>query len=241
ERHSQILEEHARAIKELSERQERHSQILEEHARAIKELSERQERHSQILEELVRGQERHSQILEEHAKKLEEHSKAIEMLIKEVYELKITVGGLVKEMGEMKVEFIRLSDEVSKLKVTVGNIGARWGIMTEDMFRKAYEEILKALFGLEYRVEKRKIKYDGKESEIDIVISNAKEIIVEISSSVNKEKAGRIAEKVKAYRKELGKEIPAYVITASASAESVIFLAGEDIKVITPEPSEEGV
>ncbi|MCS7229291.1 MAG: DUF3782 domain-containing protein [Candidatus Kryptonium sp.] len=239
ERHSQILEEHAKAIRELSERQERHSQILEEHAKAIRELSEKVDRHSQILEELIRGQERHSQILEEHARKLEEHSKAIEMLVKEVYELKITVGGLVKEMGDMKVEFARLSDAVYKLKVTIGNIGARWGIMTEDMFRKAYEEILKSLFGLEYKVEKRKIKYDDKESEIDIVISDAKEVIVEVSASMNKKKAERIAEKIKAYRKETGKEVPAYVISASASAESVVLLRDENINIITPEAEEE--
>ncbi|MDW8109693.1 MAG: DUF3782 domain-containing protein [Candidatus Kryptonium sp.] len=253
ERHSQILEEHAKAIRELSEKvdrhsqileelirgQERHSQILEEHAKAIRELSEKVDRHSQILEELIRGQERHSQILEEHARKLEEHSKAIEMLVKEVYELKITVGGLVKEMGDMKVEFARLSDAVYKLKVTIGNIGARWGIMTEDMFRKAYEEILKSLFGLEYKVEKRKIKYDDKESEIDIVISDAKEVIVEVSASMNKKKAERIAEKIKAYRKETGKEVPAYVISASASAESVVLLRDENINIITPEAEEE--
>ncbi|MFN3135330.1 MAG: DUF3782 domain-containing protein, partial [Candidatus Kryptonium sp.] len=164
--------------------------------------------------------ERHSQILEELVRGQERHSQILE--------------------GQ-RIEFARLSGEVSKLKVTVGNIGARWGIMTEDMFRKAYEEILKSLFGLEYKVEKRKVKYDGKESEIDIVISDAREVIIEISASVNKEKARRIAEKINAYRKELGKEIPAYVITASVSADSVIFLRDEDIKVITPEPPEEEV
>jgi hypothetical protein len=190
------------------------------------------EEHSKILE-------RHSQVLEEHTKRLEEHSRAIESLVKEVHELKITVGGLVKEFGDMKIEFYKLADEVMKLKVTVGNIGARWGIMTEDMFRKAYTEIMKVLFGPGYKVEKRKIKYDGKESDLDIVIFDEKEIIVEISSSLNKKKAERIIEKVKAFREQAGKMVTAYVISASASAEAVLLLSNENINVITPEFEEE--
>ncbi len=218
-------DEHTKAIRELSQRQE-------EHSKAIQELSQRLEEHSKILE-------RHSQVLEEHTKRLEEHSRAIESLVKEVHELKITVGGLVKEFGDMKIEFYKLADEVMKLKVTVGNIGARWGIMTEDMFRKAYTEIMKVLFGPEYKVEKRKIKYDGKESDLDIVIFDEKEIIVEISSSLNKKKAERIIEKVKAFREQAGKMVTAYVISASASAESVLLLSNENINVITPEFEEE--
>ena len=239
DRHSQVLEEHTKAIQELSRRQEehskileRHSQVLEEHTKAIQELSRRQEEHSKILE-------RHSQVLEEHTKRLEEHSRAIEMLVREVYDLKITVGGLVKEFNDMKIEFYKLADEVMKLKVTVGNIGARWGIMTEDMFRKAYTEIMKVLFGPEYKVEKRKIKYDGKESEIDIVIVNSKEVAIEISSSLNKKKAERIIEKLRAYREQVGRDVSAYVISASASAESVVLLTKEGINVITPEFEEE--
>jgi hypothetical protein len=218
-------DEHTKAIRELSQRQE-------EHSKAIQELSQRLEEHSKILE-------RHSQVLEEHTKRLEEHSRAIESLVKEVHELKITVGGLVKEFGDMKIEFYKLADEVMKLKVTVENIGARWGIMTEDMFRKAYTEIMKVLFGPEYKVEKRKIKYDGKESDLDIVIFDEKEIIVEISSSLNKKKAERIIEKVKAFREQAGKMVTAYVISASASAEAVLLLSNENINVITPEFEEE--
>ncbi len=161
------------------------------------------------------------------------------MLVREVYDLKITVGGLVKEFNDMKIEFYKLADEVMKLKVTVGNIGARWGIMTEDMFRKAYTEIMKVLFGPEYKVEKKKIKYDGKESEIDIVIVNSKEVVIEISSSLNKKKAERIIEKLRAYREQVGHEVSAYVISASASAESVVLLTNERINVITPEFEEE--
>jgi hypothetical protein len=190
------------------------------------------EEHSKILE-------RHSQVLEEHTKRLEEHSRAIESLVKEVHELKITVGGLVKEFGDMKIEFYKLADEVMNLKVTVENIGARWGIMTEDMFRKAYTEIMKVLFGPGYKVEKRKIKYDGKESDLDIAIFDEKEIIVEISSSLNKKKAERIIEKVKAFREQAGKMVTAYVISASASAEAVLLLSNENINVITPEFEEE--
>jgi hypothetical protein len=161
------------------------------------------------------------------------------MLVREVYDLKITVGGLVKEFNDMKIEFYKLADEVMKLKVTVGNIGARWGIMTEDMFRKAYTEIMKVLFGPDYKVEKRKIKYDGKESEIDIVIVNSKEVAIEISSSLNKKKAERIIEKLRAYREQVGRDVSAYVISASASAESVVLLTKEGINVITPEFEEE--
>jgi len=250
---SQRQEEHSKAIHELSQRLEehskileRHSQVLEEHTKAIRELSQRQEEHSkaihelsQRLEEHSKILERHSQVLEEHTKRLEEHSRAIESLVKEVHELKITVGGLVKEFGDMKIEFYKLADEVMKLKVTVGNIGARWGIMTEDMFRKAYTEIMKVLFGPEYKVEKRKIKYDGKESDLDIVIFDEKEIIVEISSSLNKKKAERIIEKVKAFREQTGKMVTAYVISASVSAEAVLLLSNENINVITPEFEEE--
>ncbi len=166
---------------------------------------------------------------------MEEHSRAIESLVKEVYELKITVGGLVKEFNDMKIEFYKLADEVMKLKVTVGNIGARWGIMTEDMFRKAYTEIMKVLFGPEYKVEKRRIKYDGKESDLDIVIFNEKEVIIEISSSLSKKKAERIIEKVKAFREQVQREVTAYVISANASAEAVVLLSNEKINVLTPE------
>ncbi len=224
--------EHTKAIRELSQRQE-------EHSKAIQELSQRLEEHSIILERHSQVLEEHTKRLEEHSKRLEEHSRAIESLVKEVHELKITVGGLVKEFGDMKIEFYKLADEVMKLKVTVGNIGARWGIMTEDMFRKAYTEIMKILFGPEYKVEKRRIKYNGKESDLDIVIFDEKEIIVEISASLNKKKAERIIEKVKAFREQAGKEVTAYVISASASAEAVLLLSNENINVITPEFEEE--
>ena len=78
-----------------------------------------------------------------------------------------------------------------KYESTIGALGARWGLNTEQSFRNALKDILEENFGVEV-MSVNMMDHDGKvfgrpdQVELDIIIRNGLLIICEIKSSIDK-------------------------------------------------------
>jgi len=181
------------AIRDLREdfntRFEVHSRILEEHSKRLEELSKRLEEHSRILEE--------------HSKRLEELSKRLEELSKRIEELSERQGTHTKTIEELMK---RLDENEKRLESAIGGLGARWGIMSEESFRKGLKGILQ---GIGLSVE-RYLDYDPEgyvfghpdQVELDVLIKNKSILLVEIKSSISKEEVYTFQRKVEFYEKK---------------------------------------
>jgi len=188
------------AIRDLREdfntRFEVHSKILEEHSKRIEDLSKR-------IEELSKRLEEHSKILEEHSKRLEELSKRLEELSKRIEELSERQGTHTKTIEELMK---RLDENEKRLESAIGGLGARWGIMSEESFRKGLKGILQ---GIGLSVE-RYLDYDPEgyvfghpdQVELDVLIKNKSILLVEIKSSISKEEVYTFQRKVEFYEKK---------------------------------------
>ncbi|MGB3458868.1 MAG: DUF3782 domain-containing protein [Halobacteriota archaeon] len=213
------------AIRDLREdfntRFEVHSKILEEHSKRIEELSKR---------------------LEEHSRILEEHSKRIEELSKRIEELSERQGTHTKTIEELMK---RLDENEKRLESAIGGLGARWGIMSEESFRKGLKGILQ---GIGLSVE-RYLDYDPEgyvfghpdQVELDVLIKNKSILLVEIKSSISKEEVYTFQRKVEFYEmKQKVKVVKKGVISPSVDprakpvAERLgieVYTSGYDVRI----------
>jgi len=145
----------------------------------------------------------HSRILEEHSKRLEELSKRLEELSKRIEVLSERQGTHTKTIEELMK---RLDENEKRLESAIGGLGARWGIMSEESFRKGLKGILQ---GIGLSVE-RYLDYDPEgyvfghpdQVELDVLIKNKSILLVEIKSSISKEEVYTFQRKVEFYEKK---------------------------------------
>ena len=103
-------------------------------------------------------------------------------------------AAILVELRQMRADFDRrmesLKQRMGALERTLGAIGARWGIMTEDAFRRG----VRALFADQpdlrveqwrYRDEAGRVFGYPADIELDAVIRNGLHVLVEIKSSVS--------------------------------------------------------
>ena len=100
----------------------------------------------------------------------------------------------------------RLDENEKRLESAIGGLGARWGIMSEESFRKGLKGILQ---GMGLSVE-RYLDYDPEgyvfghpdQVELDVLIKNKSILLVEIKSSISKEEVYSFQRKVEFYEKK---------------------------------------
>lgn len=224
----QVLDAILDLREDFNTRFEVHSKILEEHSKRIEELSKRLEEHSRILEE-------HSKRLEELSKRLEELSERIEELSERQETHTKTIEELMK----------RLDENEKRLESAIGGLGARWGIMSEESFRKGLKGILQ---GIGLSVE-RYLDYDPEgyvfghpdRVELDVRIKNKSILLVEIKSSISKEEVYTFQRKVEFYEmKQKVKVVKKGVISPSVDprakpvAERLgieVYTSGYDVRI----------
>jgi len=116
-------------------------------------------------------------------------------------------------MEEMRRDFnenmLMLSRSVKDLECSIGAIGARWGILSEEAFREALRGILGEWFGVDVKkwefFDDEGIVY-GYPSVIDadIVVKDGKHILIEIKSHVRRSDIVEIVNIAKVYEKKEG-------------------------------------
>ncbi len=166
QRHLERLE------REWNERWQTNQKHLE---RLEREWNERWQTNQKHLERLEREWNERWQ---ENQKKWEENQKVINQMLEEIK--------LLRERQE--AESNRLD---SKFDQTIGALGARWGLSTEESFRNGLRAILQDTFGV--KVERyHDFDTDGivfgkpDQVELDLVIYNNTLILAEIKSSMSK-------------------------------------------------------
>ncbi len=92
-----------------------------------------------------------------------------------------------------------------------GALGARWGIYSEQAFRKAVKALLHERYGV--TVEERDL--GGRQ--VDLVVHEGKPLIIQITSSTTREDIQKLLNAAKAYRKETGEEPDLMLVTAYIS------------------------
>ncbi len=196
-RWQEYLEDRERMWAELERQREesnkRWEQYIQERDKMWVELERQREESERKWEEYKKALEEQREILMQHSKILEEHSKAIQTLMEEVK---------------------RLS---RKHDSTIGALGARWGLHSEESFRNALKGILEESFPV--KVE-RYINYDKEgivfgrpdQIELDLIIKNGEIIVAEIKSSMSKADVYAFLRKLDFYQSKEGVKVSRAII-----------------------------
>ncbi|MCP4702890.1 MAG: DUF3782 domain-containing protein, partial [Gammaproteobacteria bacterium] len=100
-----------------------------------------------------------------------------------------------EEKKEHKAAFDRMHEEIMTIAAThkssIGALGARWGIQSEQAFRSGLAAILEKTFGVKvenYRDfdDTGKVSGQADQVEVDVIVLNGDLILCEIKSSISK-------------------------------------------------------
>jgi len=165
--------------------------IVHEHSLSRAETESRFEK---VLAEIRRVQENSERRWEANERRWEENQRQIRALMEEI-----------QRQGK---EIQRVDRRIEQ---TVGALGARWGIMSEDAFRNALRGILEENFGVkvervQYRDESGEVFGRPDQVELDVVIYNGKMLVCEIKASVSRADVYTFERKVRSYEKRVGRK-----------------------------------
>jgi Uncharacterized conserved protein containing a coiled-coil domain len=194
------------------------------------------------------------QELEEVKKDVEEIKKTmatkqeLEEVKKDVEEIKKTMA-TKQELEEVKkdIEGIKkvmaTKQDIKTLEVMISALGTRWGILAEDVFRKGIMELLS---NTNWKVD-REIIFDKEgivygypsEVEIDVIISDGKVILVELTASLKRSDLVPFSKKKELYEKERGRKVSEVVVITpfidDKNEERIIAIAKSlGIRIIKP-------
>jgi len=145
--------------------------------------TETESRFDRLLDELRRDREEQSRKWDEQNRKWDENQKVINQMLQEI-------RGLSRKHDS-----------------TIGALGARWGLYTEQSFRSALKAILEESFAVEVRnvTEFDEAGYvfgHPDQVELDIIIKDGLLIICEIKSSMSRSDVYAFGRKVEFYEQE---------------------------------------
>jgi hypothetical protein len=162
-------------------------------------------------DESVKDREENAHKWDESTKEWAESRKRWEDNDRKWHENQKAINDLISKMD---TKFENLTDSI---KSTVGALGARWGIRTEQSFRNALKGILekntdfKVLHVVE-RDESGVVFGRPEQIELDIVVKNGKLLIIEIKSSVGSGDVLLFAKKAEFYQERHNKRATALVM-----------------------------
>ncbi len=198
-----------RILEELRRDREEQSRKWDEHQ---KEQNRKWDEQNRKWDEQDRKWDEHQK---EQNRKWEENQKQLNQIISSVRRL----DGVVEELQRDREEQNRKWDENQKQlnqiissvqalsrkhDATIGALGARWGLYSEESFRKALKGILEDSFGVEV-INVTEYDHDGEvfgrpdQIELDLLIKNGLLIICEIKSSMSKADMYLFERKVRFY------------------------------------------
>ena len=136
-----------------------------------------------------------------------------------------------ERLDRMDDRFDRMDDRFDSLELTLARIGSRWGIHSEDLFRKTMKSVLEESF--EATVEEKNIQ--GEQFDL-VVMKNGDHILVKTAASVRRNVLDRLARKKDIYTSEVGIE-PARIILAvgTINSRSAQIIRDAGFEVIEPD------
>ncbi|GIV94016.1 MAG: hypothetical protein KatS3mg056_2725 [Chloroflexus sp.] len=195
-------EEQAQRWAEQAQRWAENDRRWEENQKEIREmlrrLGEMDERHAEIdrkwAEQTQRWEEQNRR-WEEQAQRWAENDRRWEENQKEIREMLRRLGEMDERHAEFERKWLeqarRLDAVERKFDSTIGALGARWGLHSEETFRNALRGILTDFFNLEVLQvneydETGEVFGRPEQIELDLIIKNGTLLICEIKSSMSK-------------------------------------------------------
>ena len=153
----------------------------------------------------------------------------------ELEEVKQDIEGIKRVMATKQ--------DIKTLEVMISALGTKWGIQAEDVFRKGMMELLS---NTNWKVD-REIIFDKEgivygypsEVEIDVIISDGKVILVELTASLKRSDLIPFSKKKELYEKEKGRKVSEVVVITpfidDKNEERIIAIAKSlGIRIIKP-------
>jgi len=156
------------------------------------------------IREILERINKNTEAIKDLQKQVEEHSKAIRGLQEQVLENTRAIRSLQEQVERhtraiesLQEQVLKLANEIKRLGDRISALGARWGLVAEEVFRESLREFLQNYFKVA-RVERWE-HYDeeglvyGHPSvvEADLIIKDRVHYLVEVKSSASK---GDVAE-----------------------------------------------
>ena len=132
---------------------------------------------------------------------------------------------------ETSERFDKVDEQLESLGLTLARLGSRWGIHSEDLFRKTMKSVLEESF--EATVEEKNIQ--GEQFDL-VVMKNGDHILIEIAASVRRNILERLDRKKALYISEVG-IVPARIILAvgSINSRSAQIIRDAGFEVVEPD------
>jgi len=179
----------------------RFEQILEELRREREDQNRKWEENRSITNQLL-------QSIEEHNHKWEKNQAVTDQLLQSIEE-----HNRKWEKNQAVTDQLLLSirDLNRKHEGSIGALGARWGLHSEQSFRNALKGILDDSFGIEVFTiteydEAGEVFGHPDQIELDLIIKNGDLILCEIKSSMSKSDLYAFHRKVQFYQKHHGRQ-----------------------------------
>ena len=127
--------------------------------------------------------------------------------------------------------FDKMDNRFDSLELTLARLGSRWGIHSEDLFRKTMKSVLEESF--EATVEEKNIQ--GEQFDL-VVMKNGDHILIEIAASVRRNILERLDRKKALYISEVG-IVPARIILAvgTINSRSAQMIRDAGFEVVEPD------
>jgi len=179
---------------------------------------------------------------EEHLKKLdtrmdqfEEHLKKLETRMDQFEE---HLKKLDTRMDQFEEHLKKLERAVNSLSLRVTSLGARWGYDNENAVRNAIKGLLEEDFGVrvekwEYFDEEGFVYWRPSTVEVDVVVKDAKHILIEIKSHVTKNDVAIFLKKSELYRRVTGVEPELMIVTPYIEPAAEAYAKDNKIRVYT--------
>jgi hypothetical protein len=197
-RFDKVLDEIRQSREEWMRRWEENQRRWEENERRWKQQWEEDRRR---WEENARLWRENEERWKQNERRWEENQQQIRALLEELQRM----GQEIQRQGKGLQRVHRRIDQ------TIGALGARWGMMSENAFRNALRGILEENFGVKvervrYKDESGEVFGRPDQVELDVVIYDGQMLVCEIKSSASRADVYAFERKVRSYEKRVGRK-----------------------------------
>jgi hypothetical protein len=197
-----------RVLDEIRQSREELRRYMEESERRWQESERRWKENERRWQESERRWKENERRWKENERRWEESERRWEQNQQQIREL-------IKELQRQGEELQRQVKEIQRvdrrIDQTIGALGARWGMMSEETFRNALRGILEENFGVkvervQYKDESGEVFGRPDQVELDVVIYDGQMLVCEIKSSASRADVYTFERKVRSYEKRVGRK-----------------------------------
>jgi hypothetical protein len=198
-----------------AETESRFDKVLDEIRQSREELRRYMEESERRWQESERRWKENERRWKENERRWEQNQQQIRELIKELQRQGEELQRQGKEIQRQGEELQRQVKEIQRvdrrIDQTIGALGARWGMMSEETFRNALRGILEENFGVkvervQYKDESGEVFGRPDQVELDVVIYDGQMLVCEIKSSASRADVYTFERKVRSYEKRVGRK-----------------------------------